>query len=178
MITLTIYWNTGTWDGPRSLHEMLETQEPEILNYISDYKLNLIVPDELMDFDKFRTELGFLLEFFQHADNADALEQFINNKQTDETALSIDAIHLLNTCLNAGIELSDQKEDVPVCKGIDELVARGERRGEAKGEAKGKQTTLIELVRDGLLDITEAARRIEMDVEEFKLLLNNPADLH
>ena len=35
VITLTIYWNTGIWDGARSLHEMLDVQETDILKFVS-----------------------------------------------------------------------------------------------------------------------------------------------
>lgn len=58
VITLTIYWNTGGWDGARSLHELLDVSDEGVLKYVSDYKLNLIVPEEIKDFGKFRTAMG------------------------------------------------------------------------------------------------------------------------
>lgn len=30
VITLVILWNSGVWDGPRSLHEMMRVQDPKI----------------------------------------------------------------------------------------------------------------------------------------------------
>lgn len=48
----------------------------------------------------------------------------------------------------------------------------GEQQGEARGLEKGRQegriTELIELVRDGLLDVQKAAERAGMTLEEFK----------
>ena len=43
VITITVYWGSGEWDGPRTLHEMLNCPE-ELLSYVPDYKMNLIVP--------------------------------------------------------------------------------------------------------------------------------------
>ena len=42
----------------------------------------------------------------------------------------------------------------------------------AKGEAKGKRNTLLQLVRDGLLELSIGAERAGMSVEEFKEALN------
>ncbi len=39
------------------------------------------------------------------------------------------------------------------------------------GKRQGEITTLVNLVKDGLLNITEAARRSNMDVAEFKKYL-------
>jgi hypothetical protein len=47
VITLTIYFGAEDWDAPRSLYKMFKTKNPEILKYVNDYKLNLIVLKEV-----------------------------------------------------------------------------------------------------------------------------------
>lgn len=49
VVTITVYWGIDIWDGPRSLHDMLEKDEPfsDIAKYVADYKLNLIAPSEI-----------------------------------------------------------------------------------------------------------------------------------
>ncbi|MDO4336877.1 MAG: resolvase [Eubacteriales bacterium] len=44
-------------------------------------------------------------------------------------------------------------------------------RGIQAGKKEGIQDTLLELVRDGLLNAEEAAKRLRMDEHEFKKLL-------
>ena len=44
VITLVILFGPGEWDGPRTLHEMMSTQDPEILKRVADYEINLIEP--------------------------------------------------------------------------------------------------------------------------------------
>ena len=54
-----------------------------------------------------------------------------------------------------------------------EYEAKGEAKGRAEGRAEGKiegiLMTLVELVKDGILTLSEAAKRAHMSVEEFEL---------
>ena len=58
-----------------------------------------------------------------------------------------------------------------------EYEAKGEAKGRAKGRAEGRAEgkiegilmTLVELVKDGILTLSEAAKRAHMSVEEFEL---------
>ncbi len=166
VITITIYWNTGCWDGARSLHEMLDVNDKSILNYISDYKLNLVVPEEIEDFDKFKTEIGPLLEFISCAGSDDKLEASLVEKGARWEHMSEESIDLLNICLDAKLELNnDSQEGVGrnMCKGIRDL--------EAKSEARGIRNTLLQLVRDGLLDLAVGAERAGMNEEDFRQLM-------
>ena len=163
VITLTIYWNLGKWNGARSLHDLIRVKDSRLLKYVQDYKLNLIVPDEIEDFDKFHTELGPLFEFISCADSGDELEKALIEKGKHWENLSDEAIELLNVCFDAKIEIDENAEEGAgrnVCKGIEELAAKRE----ARGEARGVLLTLIQLVRDGLLDLSVAAERANMSI--------------
>jgi len=143
VITLTIYWNAGSWDGARSLHEMLDVSDEVILKYVSDYKLNLIIPNEIEDFDKFKTEMGPLLEFINSAANGKKFSNAFETKRTRWENLSSEAIDLLNICLDAKLEIErDLEKGVGnVCKGLEEFweMVRedAEKRGLEEGRAAG-----------------------------------------
>ena len=51
IITLTIYFGPDVWDGPRSLKEMFEDIDESIMKYVEDYKVHLLVPNEIKDFE-------------------------------------------------------------------------------------------------------------------------------
>ena len=59
-----------------------------------------------------------------------------------------------------------------MCKAIEEMLAdakaEGENLGLTQGRLEGKFESLAELVKDGILDINEAASRVDMSVEEFE----------
>ena len=64
------------------------------------------------------------------------------------------------------------KEYVTMCEVLDRVEARGMEKGIAKGREEGiKEGTinvLISLVKDGILSISDAAKRADMSVAEFK----------
>lgn len=182
VITLTVYWNTGSWDGARSLHEMLDVSDKSILNYVSDYKLNLIVPEEIEDFNKFKTEMGPLLEFINSASSGKKFTNAFETKRTIWENLSYEAIDLLNICLDAKLEIErDLEKGVGnVCKGLEEFwemvreeaekrgLEEGREKGLKEGRKEGMRVTLLQLVRDGLLEESIGAERAGMSIEEFK----------
>ena len=68
------------------------------------------------------------------------------------------------------------KEHVTMCEALDRVEARGMEKGIAKGREEGiKEGTvqvLISLVKDGILSISDAAKRAGMSVAEFKKYTN------
>ncbi len=142
VVTLTMYWNYGTWDGARSLHEMFDVQDKAILDYVSDYKLNLIVPEEIKDFDKFKTELGPVLEFISNAGSGSRLKKALQEKEERWSVLGNEEVNLLNICLKANLKItSGSGEGVgnKVCKGIIELQEMSRAEGKAEGKAEGEE---------------------------------------
>lgn len=86
VITLTVYWGDDEWDGPRSLHEMFDTNTLPLRKYIADYKLNLIAPYEITDFDKFRTSLGTVLEVIKYASDEKAMNKLLEEILSSTTS--------------------------------------------------------------------------------------------
>lgn len=123
VVTITVYWNSGKWNGPRCLHEMFHVKHREILAFVPDYKMNLIVPDEITDFDKFGTELGTVMEFFRCSNDKEELKSLLTMKQNSRLSMSREAIALINTCVNAGLSVPEKKgEEANMCKAIEGLI--------------------------------------------------------
>lgn len=187
VITITLYWKAGAWDGPRTLHEMLNIKNKDILDYVQDYKLNLIVPDEIKDFNKFNTELKKMMEFISCSNDADKIIGF-SEMYRDDRLISQEGARLLNKCFDAKIKIPREKgAKVDMCKGIEEYgllkkaegvsegmhkgMHKGMRKGMRKGIRVGKLQMLVDLVRSGDLGLETAATRAEMSTEEFQNLL-------
>ena len=68
------------------------------------------------------------------------------------------------------------KEHVTMCEVLDRVEARGMEKGMEKGIAKGREEgikegtvqVLISLVKDGILSISDAAKRADMSEERFR----------
>jgi len=168
VVTITLYWKAGAWDGPRSLHEMLEVHEPELLRFVSDYKMNLIIPDEIDDFDKFSTELGAVLRYCQCSADKEKLKELVEENKDSGFYLGREAVQVLNECVNAGLKEPEKEgEVVDVCKAVEGLVAESQAKGLAKGRKEGGIIMLATLVKDGTLTIHAAAEKAKMSEEEF-----------
>ena len=81
---------------------------------------------------------------------------------------------MLNICLNTKLKRKGDSEKGAdsVCKGIEEAMEIMRARGEAQGRTEGKRNALLQLVQDGLLELSVGAERAGMSVEEFKEALN------
>jgi len=115
-------------------------QDKAILDYVSDYKLNLIVPEEIKDFERFKTELGPVLEFISDAGDGKRLRKALKEKEERWLVLGNEEVNVLNICLKAKLKItSDSLEGAgnKVCKGIIELQEMSRAEGKAEGKAEG-----------------------------------------
>ena len=80
IITLCICFDKKKWDAPRSLFDMFGKVHPRIAEYVDDYRLNLISPEEIEDFTKFSSELGAVMEFIHISDDKEKLRDIIKAK--------------------------------------------------------------------------------------------------
>lgn len=143
VITLTILWNSGSWDGPRSLHEMLEVPDERLLKFIPNYALNLIVPDEITDFEQFTTELGCVLEFLNTKNSVSKTKELLTTKRDRFSHLDWESAQLLNKCANLNLGILENESNAEggfdMCKAFEDYGSEREAAGEARGTAKAKQ---------------------------------------
>lgn len=140
VVTIVLYWKAGPWDGPRSLHEMFRIQDREILKFVPDYHLNLIVPEEIRDFNKFTTQLGAVLEYCQCSADKERLRKLRESKEKEGFLLDREAVEVLNECVNAGIKLPEQEGVIDMCKAMDGLMEESRLEGLMEGRLEGEAT--------------------------------------
>ena len=119
MITLVIYFAPGEWDGPMSLHEMLAVQYPEILSFVSDYKLNLLAPGSMSDeeINRFTTSLREVMLFIKYSKDKAKLNDMV---QKDERFKNMDrgAATVIKTVTGAEIEVDEKEDKVDMCQAL------------------------------------------------------------
>jgi len=143
VITLVVYFGVGEWDGPMSIHEMLSVQNPEILSYVSDYKLNLIAPGQMSDaeIDRFNTSLREVMLFIKYSKDKAKLNEMV---QKDDRFRNVDrkAATVISTVTGIEFEQEIEEEKVDMCQALKEMIEDGvqdERIATAKRMlAKGK----------------------------------------
>lgn len=119
VITLTVYWGADKWDAPRSLHEMFDEKYEKLMKYVDDYHLHLIVPNEISDFELFRTSLGEVLEFIKVSNDEDMIANTIS-KNPAYMKLENDAVSVINVFTGIQLSIDEKGGTVNMCKGWDD----------------------------------------------------------
>ena len=131
IITLTIYFGADVWDAPRSLKEMFEGIDENIMKYVEDYKVHLLVPNEIKDFEKFKTDFGKVMKYIAVSEDKKALEEL--EKEEAFKCIDVDAVRLLNAYTNSNIKIQEGEEKMDMCKGLKELLADKREEGREEG---------------------------------------------
>ena len=163
VITLAVYFGAGEWEGPMSLHEMLSVQNPEILSYVSDYKLNLIAPEHMSDeeIDQFQTSLREVMLFIKHSKDKVKLNEMV---QQDDRFKNMDRSAARVVSSVTGIEFieDNEEEKVDMCQALKEMME------EAANEAA--QETAKRMLNKGRFSYEEIAELTSLTLEEVQEL--------
>lgn len=115
-----IYLGTDKWDGPTTLHEMLNTKNERILRRIPNYFINLFSLADFRDedFEKINTDLGFAMNAIRrtNVDLVDLLQQNKGREIDRQSAVFINEFadpHLEYT-------VSDEGGKIDMCKSMQE----------------------------------------------------------
>jgi Fe-S-cluster formation regulator IscX/YfhJ len=135
VITLCICFDKKKWDAPRSLFDMFGDIDPRIAKYVDDYRLNLITPDEIEDFDKFSSELGKIMEAIQISDDSEKLHDIIVSGNDE---LKVKTVEMMNMFAGTRISTDNAKGgQVMVSKAWQELVDAERKIGREEGISEG-----------------------------------------
>ncbi|MCD7956202.1 MAG: Rpn family recombination-promoting nuclease/putative transposase [Lachnospiraceae bacterium] len=119
--TLVVYWGAGEWNAPRSLFEMLDIQNKTDYYGLNDWKINLIIPNELTNEDvaKFNSDLGKALIYIKNMGNPDMIEKLSADKRF--RVLETDTVLLLNEVMNADFAIPESEVTTDMCYAVEKI---------------------------------------------------------
>ena len=109
VITIVLYFGSKPWDGPMSLHEMLQIDDPALLQYVADYPLQLIDPHR-MDAEalyKFKTNAREVLTFIKHAKDGNKLLELVQEPRFQ--SMDLLAAEVIDVCTNSNLPLRSEE---------------------------------------------------------------------
>ena len=168
VITLVIHFGAEAWDGPLSLHEMMDVKDEKLLEFIQDYKIHLIEPSKLSkeDLEKFSTSLGTVLGYIKYSKDEEKLSEFIIENL--HKPIDVNAARVIQATTHTEMEIPEKAEVVNVCEAIDNMMKHSEE--------KGRLATLIELAESGLISLADAAEKAGMAPEEFQKMITDKSN--
>ena len=167
VITLVIFFSPDEWDGPTSLHEMMNVKDERILSLVPDYQIHLIAPAGLSDEElkKFHSSLKEVLGFIKYSKDKDKLTEIV---QDEFHELRKEEIDVLNECVNANLRLQDGEERLDMCKALEDM-----KREAAEKATKEACKALEDMKREAAEKAAkEATIKATKETQEETLLQN------
>ena len=149
IVTLVLFLKDTEWDGPTHLREMFADTEAQLLSFVPDYRINLLAPNRIPkgDFDKFRTDVGLLLEYIKNQKDKEKLDEIM---QEDARFRSVDSetASLINAITGSRLKFDIREEKVDMCKAIDDMRKESKEEGRSEGRVEGIESTRLESIRN------------------------------
>ena len=100
VIHVVLYWSPEKWDSAESIHELLKTDNRQLLQFIPNYRINLLAPFDMDDgdFGKFQTSLAECLQFVKYSNDTADLRCIIE-KNPKFQHLNKSAAELINAIM-------------------------------------------------------------------------------
>ena len=155
IITLTVYLGAEQWDAPRCLCDMFRKIDDRITSLISDYKMHLVIPQEIDNFDKFRTTLGEVLAIIKVSEDREAMKQLIaTNPQF--AVMDNESVSAINTFIGVDIPVNKEGSVTNMCKAWEDQ------------KEEGRLFEVYSSVQDGDYGVKRGAEKLGISEEEFE----------
>ena len=131
IITLVIYLGDKEWDGPRSLHDMLDFKDEGLRRFVPDYQINLLSPTDMDDdeFERFHTSLGFAMKVLKYQrSNADKVIEENGHKSIDR-----DTAVFLNKVASLNLDFEEEEGGIDMCLAMEKRSQKDKVTGAIEG---------------------------------------------
>ncbi len=142
---------------------MFELKDPEALQYVSDYKLNLLSLREVDNPDKFSTNMKYVVSFIKAGKDKREIQKLIEDNKEIFCDFEEDAAMVIKEYTGVNVEKNKKKKTVNLCKGLQDW-AEDERR---IGREEGREEALIGIYYKGFISKELALSELNMSDKKF-----------
>ena len=167
VVTIILYMGRERWDGPRTLHEMLDfTGMPEEIRKMApDYKMNIIDVRRMEDTGMFRTDVRHVLDFIRLSEDREALKRLVESepyyKEMEEDAFDVAVCYANAGELIRAKEYNRKDGGIDMCTAIKEMIEEGRKEGKEEGRKEGKEEGRKQGRKEGIRRGRKDGRRTE-----------------
>lgn len=193
--TLIVYFNAKDWDGPRTLHDMLDMNgwSQEEKDKFPDYPLSILEPSKLKEeqLETMQSDLGVVLGFIKYSTDREKLSDYVHEHK-EFSAMTNESARLLNEVCSLHLKNINEKNEEDeekdankenkeqgvynMCKAFDDMKEIGRIEGRAEGRIslicrklmKGKDLrTIADELEEEPEQIEEICRIAEMYAPDY-----------
>ena len=145
--TICLYSGTETWDGPRTLSDMMEfrAEKDPLKEYFADYPANLFCVNEQKEFECFHTELRELLRAMNYRKDKRKFlslekdERYAHlSKETWEAIATMTGRSFFEENMETYKSQNGDQEEYNMCQALREIREDFFNEGKAEGRAEGR----------------------------------------
>ncbi len=167
VVTLVIYWGPDRWDGPLTLKEMYAEADDAVMQYVPDYKINLIAPEQMSDDEikEFQTSLKEVMLYIKYSKDKNKLQKVT---QADESFQNLDrqAAEVINVTTNSKLKYPEGKGKIDMCLALEEMRMDSKIEGAVKAY-KEVGFSLQETVQRIVENYNFSMQRAEEEVKKY-----------
>ncbi len=147
--TLVVYWGKEEWDGPKSLHEMIDwgPESEEIKKLVPEYPIHFLDLSKVEHPEYFKTELRPFLELYRHSDDKKTFIDYIKNNEECEK-MDEESWDVLGKVTNSQKVISKLKSKVKETKQEERNMCKALEEYYNDGVAEGEASAVIELLQE------------------------------
>jgi hypothetical protein len=138
VVTVVVHWGTDDWDMPLTLREMYpEGISPEIMQYVADYKVNLVSPSLMSDeeLDIFQSDLREVLKFIKYSKDKQSMQKLVD-RDPKYKSLNREAARTISVCANVDFKIPEGEEPIDMCKAIEDMKDDARKEGFAESQSQ------------------------------------------
>lgn len=175
-IIFLLYFGEEEWDGPTCIHDMLDfTDIPENMKqFVQNHQINLIDIHRMTDeeLELFHTDVGKVFRLIKYAENREKIVDIITNddyyKNMDSDAYEMALNYVAtNKKLLETEKYENELGGYDMKKAFDQIREYERKEGIKEGENLERIRLLVDLVNDKVINLAEAAKRMNVTEEEF-----------
>ena len=175
VITAVCYFGTKPWDGPSSLHEMLNIKNPKLKAFVPDYPICIIDPHRLSEeeLEVLDTSLREVFMCIKASRDRKSLKEIVNSSSRFQH-MDPDAINLISAALDIDIQSHSNQKEINMCQAVEEwkqeLLDAGYANGEKAGYANGKAQIAKNMLNTGSFSLEQIALLTELPIQTVQEL--------
>ncbi len=161
VLTLTVFYSAEEWDGPLTLRDMYSDLDDAVLQYVPDYRVNLIAPGNMTEeeIEEFRSSLKEVMLYIKYSKDKEKLQE-VTQKNKNFRSLERQAAEVIRVTTNSKLKYQKEQGAVDVCAALEEMKMDSKREGEIKG--------FVEAYREVDFSLRDTVQRV---AEKFSLSL-------
>lgn len=150
IFTLCLYWGERPWDGPKTLHELLQWEgiPLEVQKMVVDYPMHILDVRRFNGSEELKTDVRILFGFLQRQNDSKALSDYIEKNKADFSEMDEDTYDMISVLANFK-ELESVKE-IYKNKDGEENMCEAFEQWKKEWKAEGIETGIEAMVQDYL----------------------------